>query len=43
VKETASGPFVRENTTFPAWAPDLSDTAAAQAYVESLCQTGGQP
>jgi cupin fold WbuC family metalloprotein len=34
--ETAPGPFEREATAFPAWAPDGSDEEAAAAYASGL-------
>ena len=34
--EAAAGPFDRGATSFPSWAPDGSDRAAAAAYVERL-------
>jgi cupin fold WbuC family metalloprotein len=34
--EAAAGPFERSETSFPAWAPDGNDPAAAAAYVERL-------
>ncbi len=36
VKESASGPFLREYTKFPTWAPDGSDPRAVNAYLKSL-------
>lgn len=34
--EAAAGPFERNATSFPTWAPDGTDVAAAAAYVERL-------
>ena len=34
--EAAAGPFERSETSFPAWAPDGNDPAAAAAYIERL-------
>jgi cupin fold WbuC family metalloprotein len=34
--EAVAGPFERAETTFPVWAPDGSDAAAAAKYVERL-------
>lgn len=39
--ETTSGPFKREETVFPAWAPEEDDTAAVEAFIEDLrCAVG---
>ena len=35
-KETAPGPFRRQDTLFPAWAPDGSDGPAAKIYIDSI-------
>ncbi len=41
VKETTSGPFCRERTRFPAWAPDGSDKDATRKYLEFLRKVRG--
>lgn len=35
-KETTQGPFVRENTIFPDWAPNSKDFSAAETYMTNL-------
>lgn len=37
-KETTSGPFSRDDTKFPAWAPDGSDMGVARRYLAGLGQ-----
>lgn len=34
--ETTSGPFIREQTAFPAWAPEESDKEAVERFIAGL-------
>jgi len=35
-KETTKGPFIRENTIYPNWAPDASNEEEIMAYVSNI-------
>ena len=35
-KETTQGPFIRENTIFPDWAPNSKDPSVAETYMAKL-------
>jgi cupin fold WbuC family metalloprotein len=39
--ECSAGPFERSETSFPTWAPDGTDAAAATGYIQRL--TDGEP